>query len=202
STEDLRAIAKARISEKEFVQSIIVAVSLTEDYIAEVVRLILEAYPKKLTLSQKGGAPLGQSKSISLSDLLDYSSMEDLIEDQVEKRVQDLLYASPKQYAEYISAVAGVEIGERLIQEYAEVKATRDLYVHGDGKVNELYLKKAEQLARGKLGEKLVVDSEYFDHSIRVMKEIFTAIFKGLREKYSADSNVERILDHRGCHLI
>lgn len=199
--EDLSKIIQQRISEKEFVQSIIVAVSLTEDYIAEVVRIVLQAYPKKLTASQKSGSGVSGEKKINISDLLDFSSLEEVIEAQVDKRVQDLLYASPKQYSEYLSNICGISIREKLVEEYAEVKATRDLYVHGDGKINELYVRKADQAARGQVGDKALVDAEYFDHTIRVAKEIFTTLFKGLRDKYHSDSKVERILERRGCNL-
>jgi hypothetical protein len=52
--EDIINVIKARIEYKEFVQSLIFAITLTESYIAEILLIILIAYPKKILISHKG----------------------------------------------------------------------------------------------------------------------------------------------------
>lgn len=66
------------------------------------------------------------------------------------------------------------------------MKATRDLLVHNDGVINAIYLEKAGELARGQNGEVVPISSEYFESSVRDMKNMSSIIYRGLLNKYGS----------------
>lgn len=63
-------------------------------------------------------------------------------------------------------------------------KATRDLVVHNGGIVNELYLQKAGEKARGKRGDQLVVNKKYFYGALAKMKKVSGAIKRDVEKRY------------------
>lgn len=183
--EKVAEIVKERIETKENLQSIVFAISLTEDYINEVVVNVLKAHPKKLLLSAKGNSQTGgQGKTVTLESLIDANSVDEILQEQARMRARDALYAAPASYLKYLNDVLGFEISEELFEKFSEVKATRDLYVHGDGTINSIYLAKAGALARGAEGDLAPLGNTYFEEAIGTMKQVFSQIFKGMRDKY------------------
>lgn len=194
----IKVIIANRIETKEVLQSIVFAISMTEDYINDVLTLIMEAYPLKLLISAKGNQQTGNSaKSINLSDLIEVASAEAIFCDQAKIRARDALYGTPEQYAKYMTAVLGFELPQDILDKYVETKATRDLYIHGDGKINSIYLSKVGNLSRGLEGELASLNQKYFKESIGTMKQIFTTIYKGMLSKYGDSAEVEKILARR-----
>src|SRR5262245_13624564 len=54
--EDVCQLIEERIASKEYVQSLVFAISLTEDYMSDVLLTVIRAYPQKLLISPKGNA--------------------------------------------------------------------------------------------------------------------------------------------------
>jgi len=187
--DDVAALIKERIETKEYVQALVFAVSLTEDYISKVLVRTIRAYPPKILISAKGTELRDeQSLMVDMRDIMKLGSIGDLIFEKADQRVRDAMYASPKQYFDYLTAVLGFSLPEAVWQGFVEIKATRDLYVHGDGRANKIYLKKAASTARAKLGEKLPVDSAYLNSSMTCMKRVFTECYKPLHSRLSRSS--------------
>jgi len=84
----------------------------------------------------------------------------------------------------YLSAVVGVTVDASFL-DYYEIAATRDLIVHNSSVVNQLYLDKAQGKARGKVGDKLVVDKTYYYDSLAKMKKVSGAIKRDVEKKYA-----------------
>lgn len=169
-----------RIAYSQYAQSLVFIVARVEDYITDVLLAVLVAFPKKIIMSAKGNE---SSKSVDLKTIIEKNDIDALIFDQAKMRINEAIYASPKQYADYFSKVCGFDLGQHL-QSYIEMKATRDLLVHNDGIINAIYLDKAGTLARGKDGESVPINSEYFENSVRNIKNMSSNIYRGLLSKY------------------
>lgn len=193
--DDVLDILNQRIETKEYLQSLVFAVALVEDYMSKTLVRVIRAYPGKILISIKGN-PLNAENAfpVDMRDIVRLRSVDDLILEKAYQRVRDAMYASPKQYFAYQKSVLGFEHSEVVWREFVEIKATRDVYIHGDGHVNEVYLKKTGGMARAKIGEKLTVDSAYLNMSITCMKRIFTETYKGLRNQYANSEELHRIL--------
>ncbi|NTG32644.1 hypothetical protein G6K91_00050 [Agrobacterium rhizogenes] len=179
-----------------YVRSIVFLITLAEDYLAANIRRVLRAYPQKLMISTKG-KKLGDSDqyTIDVRDLLAAGSLDAVIEQLAAQRVRDAVYATPQQYLTYFKAVCGVEFKEATWREYVEIKATRDLFVHADGRVNEIYLEKAGQQARFGLGEKVTVDPAYFNATTSCLKALMSEIYTGLRAKFANSVELKKVFD-------
>ncbi|MDQ1902826.1 hypothetical protein RAH32_20635 [Paracoccus sp. WLY502] len=169
-----------RIAYSQYAQSLVFIVARVEDYITDVLLTMLLAFPRKILISIKGNE---SSKNVDLKTIIEKNDIDTLIFDQAKMRINEALYASPKQYADYFTKVCGFDLGPHL-QNYIEMKATRDLLVHSEGVVNAIYLEKAGELARGKNGEIVPIDAEYFESSVRDMKNMSSTIYRGLLNKY------------------
>lgn len=173
-----------RVSYSEYAQSLVFIVAIAEDYIADVIFAILMAYPKKILISAKGNEG---ERAVDLKALIEKNDLEEILSDQATSRLNEVMYASPTQYGAYFQKVTGFSLGDQL-SEYVELKATRDLLVHNDGIVNDIYREKAGTLARGNIGTRINVDAEYFEKSVRLLKNISSAIYRGLLDKYGKSS--------------
>lgn len=177
----------------QYVKSLVFIINIVEDYISLNLIRILKSYPQKLLISTKGNPVPPGSYSVDMRDLIAAGSFEEIVSQKAEQRTRDALYASPKQYAQYFASVTGIKIEKDIWESYAEIKATRDLYVHGNGKINEIYIEKAGGKARYDLGEVAVVDAVYFDRAASCMKRLMSAIFVGLRSGYAESVELNNI---------
>ncbi len=161
-------------------QSIITAVAVTEAYLVTSLTTILNKFPEKLSAGQK---------KIDFSIVLESDDLDEVISRVVKKQVDSVFYDSPQKYLEYMEKAFAFEIPQKVKEQYAEAKATRDILVHNSGEVNDSYLCKAGDRARAEEGELISLDSEYFDQSIRAMKELVLRVYTRLLKKYG---NVRR----------
>jgi hypothetical protein len=117
--------------------------------------------------------------------------------ERASQRARDALYAAPRQYAAYMASVLGFEVPASTLDRYVESKATRDLYVHGNGTANSIYISKAGKLARAKMGDVVPFDHQYLQSSIGNMKQMFSAIYKGMLDKFGESEEIERAFNGR-----
>ena len=162
-------------------QSLVVSVALTEDYLQWSLRHILRWFPHKLTTNAAGDR---FDRKVSIDAILKSKSREDLISRQIDKFILAIVYDSPGTYLKRIEKVLSIEISQRLKDEYAEIKATRDVMVHNSGIANERYGEKAGKLARAQPDESLPVDSEYSSHVIIHLKKLTQRVYQQLLGKY------------------
>ena len=156
-------------------QSLISAVAITENYMSEMLRLVLRAFPEKLK---------SQDKKVDLDLVLDSADIESLVSKIIECQIHSVFFAGPEKYFKYVETILSIKIPKPSKEQYAEVKATRDLLVHNEGIINETYVRKAGKLARGKVGDTIPVDEMYFDPAIRTMKKLSNIIFNRSIKKF------------------
>lgn len=128
-------------------------VTITETSLSETASYILKAFPKKIS----------RRKSIPVSSIFEAGSIEEVQSVAISSFLNEMAYKSPREYAEIISEIYGFNILEiPEYHRYVELKATRDIYIHNRGLVNETYRSKAESHARAEVGNILPVDAQYF----------------------------------------
>jgi hypothetical protein len=160
---------------------LIVCVSRLESMLNDVLRIFLAEYPQKLSVGLKGG---DSNKTLPISVIVDAKTINDARKAVAESRLQGVFYSEPKEYLSYFESISGIKIPEDLFLSFVEIKATRDIIIHNDGKVNELYIRKSSNNGRAKLREVIPLDEEYFASCITAMKSISKEIEKQVRAKY------------------
>jgi len=156
-------------------QAIVASVALTENYLADMLRLIFRGYPKKLTT---------EDKTVELNLVLAAENLDDVLSAVIERQIHSVFYDRPENYFRYLGAVLSVSIGAELKDMYAEVKATRDILVHNDGVANATYLRKAGERARAEEGEQIPIHDIYFDEAISLMKRLIQSVYSQLLGKF------------------
>lgn len=128
-------------------------VIIIEAVLSDLLRKVILKYPHKI----------GSKRSIKSSLILSATSIEELHIKTTDSILNELAYKSPKEFSECCKDLLSINLLEcPAFHKYIEVKSTRDIYIHNLGIVNDLYINKTGSHARGKLGERLPVTSQYF----------------------------------------
>lgn len=129
-------------------------VTAVETLLNDILANVYVAYPLKLG-----------KKTITVQDLNSSGTYIQAIKNIANSAVNEISYKSFRDYwVEWQNIVAKLpKISEDQINQFSEVKATRDLYVHNNGMVNELYLRKAGDKAREQKNSKVPLSQEYLD---------------------------------------
>ena len=153
-------------------------VSRLESMLNDVLRAYLSKYPEKLSVGLKGGE---SAKTVPIATVIEAEDIKELHRTVANARLQGVFYAEPKDYLAYFENITGVKLPEPTFLAFVEIKATRDIIIHNDGIVNELYKKKTGDLSRAQVGETIPLDETYFASSISAMKAISSAIDKQIK---------------------
>lgn len=151
-------------------------ISIVEFFLGQLVTFVLTKYPQKLSCDANGSAKA--DGKVSLKTILDAKSLDDVIDDLVQKKVVSLFYASPNDYLQYLEKVLSIPVTESVFYNYVEVKATRDLIVHNNKKVNDVYICKAGKYARtNNTSQMIPVNKMYYEKSVCNMKKLIRMIY-------------------------
>jgi hypothetical protein len=146
--------------------SLVYSVSRFEAYLTEVLGIVLVSEPARLSTQVPG---LALPKAPRLAG---HTQQPGRIVESIESFVDKILRLSPRQYFDFFLAATGIQLQESLIQRYLEVKATRDVIVHGGGRASRAYLRKAGALARAVEGAVLTVDQTYCERSMALLNDL------------------------------
>jgi len=128
-------------------------VIIIEAVVSDLLRNVIHKYPQKI----------GNKRSIKSSVILSSSSIEELHMKTVDSILNELAYKSPKEFAKECKDFISINLLEcPAFHRYIEIKATRDIYIHNLGFVNELYISKTDSHARGSIGEALPITTQYY----------------------------------------
>lgn len=128
-------------------------VIIIEAVISDLLRAVILKYPQKI----------GNKRSIKSNVILSSSSIEELHMKTADSILNELAYKSPKEFAQECNDLISINLLEcPAYHRYIEIKATRDIYIHNLGIVNELYISKTESHARGSIGENLTMTTQYY----------------------------------------
>ena len=132
-------------------------VSATEAFVADLVRLWVVAYPFHF----KG--PVDVQPIVAAPDkpaVVDYLA---------DVYVGSLFYKSPREWFKQLNAIVSLGVPtDDQVDAFAEVKATRDLFVHNRGIANETYVRKAGPAARAIDGQPVDLPDDYVHDAYRL----------------------------------
>ncbi|GAB6180365.1 hypothetical protein JCM14036_16840 [Desulfotomaculum defluvii] len=167
------------IDKKSLINSIFVYVfALFEVSLNHTLEYFLNAQPKNL-----------ENKEIKVDrDLLIESVFpQDIIKNHVENYVIRLSYLSLVEYIKEYCKIFGIvpNINEDYFNRLIEKKATRNLLLHNNLKINSKYIETAGKCKRGNdIGKNLEINKKYIFDSIEIISDLLINIKKTLQDKY------------------
>ena len=165
--------AKDLSNSKLALNSIYHIVTIIEALFGDLIKIIIAYYPKKI----------GNKRSIRSQFVLECKSIEEVHLYIANVILNEIAYKSPKEFAEESKKYLSVNLLEcPAYHKYIETKATRDIYIHNSGIVNETYLNKAGSHSRAKLGFSLPVDVTYFLESYEACLQIVEWLEKEMND--------------------
>jgi hypothetical protein len=157
---------------------IIILVSEVEHFFAHAVSASLRLYPEKM-----GG------QAFKLSEIISASSTDELIDRAAKATFNSLMYEKPLDYVRKLAEILSIDSArlEELWPTFVELKARRDLGVHNNWIVNEIYLRKLKEAkvqTTLKLGESATPDDDYVATAITACQRLVERIANLLGEKW------------------
>jgi len=150
-------------------------VAETEAFLTVALRYVLGAFPEKLA---------AHDRKIDLGAVIEADSKESLLQRLVESRIAAILYGSPSEYLCTVADILSIRIPDVLVDAFSEVKATRDLVVHAEGIVNDIYLRKARKNSRANLGQEISVDVDYLRHAVAASRDLVSYMATEVPRKF------------------
>lgn len=158
-------------------------VSIFETFLADVMRLVFLTYPRSV-MQKFPSVP--SSTTLPVEVVFDKNSKEAIIEEVIRRHLGAVFYSRPDAYIGYFCELVGADGSDRAFADFIEIKATRDLLVHGEAVVNQIYLDKSGSRARGALGQSVSVDESYFSHFVRTVTRISGIVERDSNKKFPA----------------
>ena len=156
-------------------------VTIMEAVLGDIVRLVIQKYPKKL----------GDKRKIDLAIVLSGNSIEAVQHAATDTYINELSYKNPLDFAKEFHTLVGVNLLELpAYHQYVEAKATRDIHIHNNGMANEIYCAKSGSHSRTQPGAELPVDIDYFIQSYKYSLFITGYLKDQLHEIW--DSSLQR----------
>ncbi len=163
-------------------------VTFTETMLLDIIRTVVLSFPKKLSKKRK----------IPISTVLSCDTIESIHLAAIDSFLHELSYQSPMEFTESVREIIGCNLLDiPAYPRYIEVKATRDIFIHNKGRVNKIYVQKSSPHARGKVGDTLSVDTNYFlsayESCFQITFELQGALHKIWHSpEYEASKNLEK----------
>lgn len=160
-------------------------VTTVEYWIAQLVVLIVGRYPKKL----------GRKRQIDLGTLLGCKTIESVHQSIAESFINHVMYKSPAEYADEIREVLGCDLKSLPpFWRFIEVKATRDVWIHGGGTANDIYAGKAGSHARVAAGRHLPITVPYFLAAYETALQPVESVHKELEDTWPPPPDPAQLL--------
>jgi len=127
-----------------------------------------------------------ESKEFSLEALAKKGSTSTLLREVAEEEINRLAYKAFPEMLKRLQEIFNFksQLNEQLVNEINEIKCTRDVYVHGKGKANHIYMRKTGGLARAELDKQLPLGKDYLVLAIDKSEKLINDFFGGGPENY------------------
>lgn len=163
----------------------VLAVSSFEYSLNDTLRVLLNFIPDKLDI---------KTESIPKNDLVNGNPLELAIEN----KILSVSYKSLPDILNYFAVTTGIDkkqIDETVLNSLLEIKATRNLLLHNNLVINNIYKDTAGPNIRNPNNgnEKLSIDKDYLVQSLKTIKQVLEKIKTALLDKYASYTNVEAV---------
>jgi hypothetical protein len=166
---DIKAIIKNAADKEIYFTLFTYIVAQFEGFLVDTITLVLTFDQRKLRVNIQGGE---NNKKVEISELLECQTYDNIIELGIERQLGSLFYAGPKKQVEYLEKVLNITADEKIWDKWFEFKATRDIIVHNSGLINKIYIEKVGTSARGKVGQQITIDKNYFEDASATIKSL------------------------------
>lgn len=158
-------------------------VTIVEAMLGDVVRAVVLKYPQKL----------GSKRTVSMQDIFEAQSIEEIHIGATDVLLNELSYKSPSERSESLQKILSINLLEcSAFHRYMEVKASRDIFIHNRGVANEIYVRKAGSHARVRTGIQLPVDPIYFLESYESCLQLCEWLELQLHDHWHSSEREER----------
>ena len=160
--KDFPGKAHLYINENLAVSTLQQFVGLFEDFLFGLLRLWLQAHPLKLG-----------RKQIQAAVVFEAATLDEVKAVIIDRELNELAYKRVREWFEYLDSLVhlGVPTTEH-IGFLAEMKATRDIFIHNRGIANAIYEEKAGSNKRFSAGEPMTVPEAYHQSSWELIKKV------------------------------
>lgn len=136
------------------------SIASIELFFQEALKCVIAEHPKKIG-----------SMQFKLSEILEFSSKDELLSRAIDDYLNKLAYKRPFEYLEELASILSIEKQpiEELWPVFVEAKARRDLGVHNGWICNDTYLRKVKEAGIDtdkKVGDKLMPDDKDYFFSV------------------------------------
>jgi hypothetical protein len=157
------------------VNGLLQLVTTIEALLGDVTCAVITRYPHKL----------GAKRTIALQMVLEAKTIEEIHLGATDSLLNELSYKSPREFAEALQSLLSINLLEcPAFHKYIEVKASRDIFIHNRGIVNEAYLRKTDSHARAKMSQLLPADISYFLESYESCLQLTEWLEKELHQRW------------------
>lgn len=182
--EDLNIYKKDKKKEEILYRSSLMnLVVFFETMIGDVIRCYIDIAPDAFV----------EKKSLTFKQIKELGGFENATEFLIENEMENIIRGGYKDWMTYIHNKMDVslDIVKEDEEQMIEAIKRRNLFVHNDGKVNNIYLKDIGSKYRDgiKKGKKLRVDSDYMKKTILIFKKIGYLILLSVMKKLDKQSN-------------
>jgi hypothetical protein len=91
-----------------------------------------------------------------------FATREDILTEMIRWKSESLTFLPPVKYIDKLQKILSIQLDEQIVTDFIEIKASRDIIVHGTGVINSTYVTKAGDRNRGNVGDILPFDLSYF----------------------------------------
>ncbi len=149
-------------------------ISVFEIFLFDLITLWLQYKPELMRIENTKA-----DRKIDFEEIYKAQSREELLASIARKIATDTTYLQPSKWFQQLNKyLKTATVSEPQIEEFIEAKASRDLLVHNQGIVNQIYLDKAETKARFQMDQKISIDSDYYFAVYRLLNNMIETICK------------------------
>lgn len=152
-------------------KTLIEAVSLTETFFQDLTVLVYRDFPIKVAHNN----PDSPQSELKLTQLIVNSAdKNEMIEALIEEKVRSIFYGKPTDFFTKDKAKIGFanffqSNYEGAINEFNEITARRNIFIHNDGKVDSKYIREVKNPQYSK-DQKPKIDKAYIKHTVIVLR--------------------------------
>lgn len=162
---------------------LVFAVGAVESLVAQVARARLQLHPSALATSKQ---------EYSLEDLIRLGSLDALIAEATEKRVDGLCFGSLQDWAEWFDKNLKISLSELALHwdETWEVFQRRHVVIHNDSTASRLYVERVKD-SDVQVGDVLPVDSRYLERALDLITVLGTRMIASAWARLVKDDTEE-----------
>lgn len=162
---DLLRVAHSSVNDYLPLAAVQQFVSLTETFLTDLVRMWLTEYPAHL----KG--------QVDVQTIVAAKDKAAILRPLIDQHVLSMGYKRPSEWFRHLNGIVILGLpSDAEIEQFAEFKASRDVFVHNRGIATEIYLEKAGRRARAALGQPLELPDTYLHDGWRLCRKIVTDV--------------------------